>query len=514
MKKYTFKPYSKIFPELFQREFNRIASSVNTALVIEHIGSTAVPGLGGKGIIDIGIAVDKKNMELVSKKLQALGYEFRPNFSTIDRFYFIAYLPDPEEGTRRYHIHLTYPENPEWKEFLGFRDYLRSHPKALQDYAELKQEAVSEAKDEGERYRKIKEPMFKKINAEIKTVNKPLDVNIRSATLEDANTIVEAERTIAEEPGYFCSQPSELTIENVINTITSAKNGNGLYLVAEFDGKIVGHAFLEIQHLQSLRHVADLNIAVDLGWQNQGIGTRLLKQIIEWAKESAMLRKIQLNVRATNSKAISLYKKLGFEEEGKLKDQVKVKDGYIDDIIMGLNLVKDQDREDTVITVLEKKDIDSLVNQFCFPWSSVEATLEKWTRYLSENQQGIRTVYLLHKNGIIIGYANLLYISEYPNFSRAGIPEINDLWIAESWHNKGFGKKLIIHLENIARKKKYSEIGLGVGLYKDYGQAQKLYFRLGYVPDGHGITYKYQSVTPGKEYFVDDDLILWLKKKL
>lgn len=169
MKKYIFKPYSKKFPELFQKERDRIASNMNIPLIIEHIGSTAVPGLGGKGIIDIGIAIDKKDMGLVAEKLKTLGYEYRPNFSTEDRFYFIAYLPDPEENIRRYHIHLTYPENLEWKEFLGFRDYLRNHSNALQEYAELKQQAVSEAKGEGEIYRKIKEPIFKKIIAEIHT---------------------------------------------------------------------------------------------------------------------------------------------------------------------------------------------------------------------------------------------------------------------------------------------------------------------------------------------------------
>ncbi len=93
---------------------------------IEHVGSTAVPGLGGKGIIDIAIGVEKECMEDIKNKLQELGYEFRPSFSTPDRFYFIIYLPDPEEDRRRYHIHLTYLESKEWKELIGFRDYLRA----------------------------------------------------------------------------------------------------------------------------------------------------------------------------------------------------------------------------------------------------------------------------------------------------------------------------------------------------------------------------------------------------
>jgi GrpB-like predicted nucleotidyltransferase (UPF0157 family) len=61
---------------------------------------------------------------------------------------------------------LTYLENAEWKGFLDFRDYLKANPETLQEYAKLKQHAVSEAKDEGEKYRKIKEPIFKKIRAQ------------------------------------------------------------------------------------------------------------------------------------------------------------------------------------------------------------------------------------------------------------------------------------------------------------------------------------------------------------
>lgn len=179
MKKYVFKPYRKIFPELFQKERARITSHVNLQLIIEHIGSTAVPDLGGKGIIDIAIAVDKENMESVSRQIQAMGYEFKPTFSTSDRLYFMAYLADPEEENRRYHIHLTYPENSEWKEFLEFRDYLKSHPKEAQEYAKLKEQAALEANGEGEKYRKLKEPFLKKINSKF---DKKDSGNYRSRT--------------------------------------------------------------------------------------------------------------------------------------------------------------------------------------------------------------------------------------------------------------------------------------------------------------------------------------------
>lgn len=162
MKKYVFKPYSNIFPELFRKEKERIAAHLKNVIAIEHVGSTAVPDLGGKGIIDIAIAVPREALDVTIKQLQGLGYEYRPTFSTPDRAYFVIFLPDAEEETRRYHAHLTYPESSEWEELIGFRDFLRNHPEEAREYGELKKRAALEANHEGEKYRKIKEPMFKK----------------------------------------------------------------------------------------------------------------------------------------------------------------------------------------------------------------------------------------------------------------------------------------------------------------------------------------------------------------
>ena len=158
---------------------------------------------------------------------------------------------------------------------------------------------------------------------------------IRKAELRDAASIVRAEQEIAREPGFFCSQPSELSEQNVKNTIESS---NGIYFVAECNGWIAGHAFLETLPLQSLKHIAQLNIAVHKGFQNRGIGTQLMDRIIEWAKESESIEKIELNVRASNAQAIALYKKMGFLEEGCLKCRVKTGSEYLDDILMALHV--------------------------------------------------------------------------------------------------------------------------------------------------------------------------------
>lgn len=162
MKKYEFKPYNKKYAELFKKEKDRILGHCEGITLIEHVGSTAVPGLGGKGIIDIAIASPKETIENVSQSLQDLGYEFRSVWSTLERLYFIIYLEDSNsKEPQRYHIHLMTPESCELKEMISFRNYLLSHPEEMHLYAELKRKAAEEAKGDGVKYRAYKLPLIK-----------------------------------------------------------------------------------------------------------------------------------------------------------------------------------------------------------------------------------------------------------------------------------------------------------------------------------------------------------------
>lgn len=169
--------------------------------------------------------------------------------------------------------------------------------------------------------------------------------------------------------------------------------------------------------------------------------------------------------------------------------------------------------ENLKIDILRDEDLKDIIKEFSFPWTSPEATETKWKTYSSEQTANDRIVCLARWQGHLIGYGSLLKDSKYPIFKSSGIPEIHDVWISEEYRGHGFGKQLICHLEMLAQKENYQTVGLGVGLYKDYGRAQSLYTQLGYVPDGV-VTYQYQLTTPGNSYPLDDDLVIWLKKKL
>lgn len=169
---------------------------------------------------------------------------------------------------------------------------------------------------------------------------------------------------------------------------------------------------------------------------------------------------------------------------------------------------------DVIIRNLQEEDIEKLAHTFMAPWCNFEATKKLWQKYLDEQLAGIRTACLLEKGDALLGYGSLLRFSEYSYFRENHIPEINAIWIGEANRKRGLGRRLIKHLEALAQQDGYKTIGIGVGLYSDYGPAQKLYFKMGYSPDGHGITYKCSCVVPGEAYPVDDDLVFWLIKQM
>lgn len=175
---------------------------------------------------------------------------------------------------------------------------------------------------------------------------------------------------------------------------------------------------------------------------------------------------------------------------------------------------KHDSKQHVLIRPLHKSDIQKIASQYSFPWSTPEKTKTLWDTYYQEQEDKIRTVAVIERDGEILGYGSLLRKSQCPFFLCSNIPEINAIWIDEDHRKQGLGTALIEWLEDLAGHEGYNQMGIGVGLYHDYGPAQRLYFQLGYIPDGNGITYKGQPTVAGQTYPLDDDLLLWLVKIL
>jgi putative acetyltransferase len=106
-------------------------------------------------------------------------------------------------------------------------------------------------------------------------------------------------------------------------------------VVAVDDEEISGHAFLEPMSLEAVQHVYRLTIVVHPGRTGRGVGAALLTHLQHWAASLADVRKVELLVRDGNPDAIRLYQRLGFGEEGRFRDRIRLPDGtFVDDIAM------------------------------------------------------------------------------------------------------------------------------------------------------------------------------------
>lgn len=149
-----------------------------------------------------------------------------------------------------------------------------------------------------------------------------------------------------------------------------------------------------------------------------------------------------------------------------------------------------------------------------FSRDKIVGSTNYYNECLFEQEKGSRITFVALVNYIPVGAVHLLYRSKYESFLSYNIPEINDLNVISDYQRQGIGTKLVEVCEEYAMNHGYRKIGLGVGLYKDYGRAQRLYFNLGYKPDGLGLMYNHNEVKPGTNTFVDDDLNLYLVKNL
>ena len=129
------------------------ALPADQVLAIEHAGSTAIPGLAAKPIIDIFIAVpsiDVARTTLV-EPIKTLGYVYWEENPDKDRMFFVKGMP-PYGERRTHHVHIFEPTSEFWQRALAFRDYLRRHPDEAERYQQLKLDLAVRYRSDREAY--------------------------------------------------------------------------------------------------------------------------------------------------------------------------------------------------------------------------------------------------------------------------------------------------------------------------------------------------------------------------
>ena len=134
-------PYQSGWTEHFDREADLIRSTLgDKALQIEHVGSTSIPGMAAKPIIDIMVAVDKlaRSSDLVLA-LDAIDYDYHPIDTVTDRMFFAREI---QPYIRTHHLNLAQKGSEFWENQLLFRDYLRENDLLASGYIQLKKDFI------------------------------------------------------------------------------------------------------------------------------------------------------------------------------------------------------------------------------------------------------------------------------------------------------------------------------------------------------------------------------------
>jgi GrpB-like predicted nucleotidyltransferase (UPF0157 family) len=156
-------PYDPAWPRRFEEEAALLREVLRPWLAgaIEHIGSTAIPHLAAKPVVDIMAAVaslDTSRQAIVA--VETIGYCYAPYRADAEHWFC-----KPSPAVRTHHLHLVPIDSRDWVRAIAFRDYLRTHAEAAADYANLKRRLADEHRLDREAYTAAKQPFIDRICA-------------------------------------------------------------------------------------------------------------------------------------------------------------------------------------------------------------------------------------------------------------------------------------------------------------------------------------------------------------
>ena len=166
-------------------------------------------------------------------------------------------------------------------------------------------------------------------------------VTIRQAKVSDAANLLHAIKTYIPQSEYIPKFEEEirLTIKQEEEWIQSfISSNNSLLLVAEHDNEIIGNIDLTGHQRKAMEHTAVIGMGMIAPWRNTGLGTAMMEAIIDWAKQNSILELIWLQVYTENVLGLGLYKKMGFTENGIIKNFFKHNEKYFDNLTMSLSI--------------------------------------------------------------------------------------------------------------------------------------------------------------------------------
>lgn len=281
------------------------------------------------------------------------------------------------------------------------------------------------------------------------------------------------------------------------------------------ENKVIGS--ISAKNLNENISKIEIGYCIGEKWWNHGIVTEALKEIIRFLFEEVDVNRIEAYHDIRNPASGRVMQKSGMKFEGILRQAYPAKNGVADVCIYSIlkSDTKEQcgDKIDSnvIIRNMTFSDIDTIYNNFKEQnWNKPK---EQFEAYYEKQKSGKLAVIVANIQNDIAGYLTINPQAKVGPFANKDIPEISDLNVFMKYQKRGIANKLLDFAENLVAKN-YSTICLGVGLHSGYGRAQRIYVKRGYIPDGTGAWYSDKKAEAYKPYPIDDDLVLYMSKKL
>lgn len=169
------------------------------------------------------------------------------------------------------------------------------------------------------------------------TTREEMDCTIREAIPADARGVIELLNKTATQTG-FMTQGEEglnITVEEEAHELDSIYSSeNNSVIVALVEGKIIGIASISASSKPKIEHIGEIGIVIDKDYWGMGLGRLMMEDILEWADESSILKRLELKVQHRNGRARALYESLGFDLEAIMKYGVKDNGEFLDVCLM------------------------------------------------------------------------------------------------------------------------------------------------------------------------------------
>lgn len=285
-------PHDSLWPQTFKMESEKIKEALGSNYIdIHHIGSTSVPGLSAKPVIDMIVVVN--DPEKTIQPLESLGFKYKGEYNIPMRYYF-----NRSEGVDA-NLHIYRKDHPEIELNLRFRDYLRQHPDARDEYAKLKEDLLKEKSS------------YEKNNSLFTGYNHGKDAFIRK-TLHAANfnriRIMKCTHHAEWEAAKKLRNKYFFDPLSISDPYTWAFNHpEHAHLVLYQGVEIIGYAHIQFWPNQ---RAALRIIVIDENYRQHGLGSQFLQLCEQWLKTQGV---ISIHDEARPN-VVSFYKRNGYTE--------------------------------------------------------------------------------------------------------------------------------------------------------------------------------------------------------